>query len=31
VDQALIDEARRQAPIPAATRQRVIYVEGLYG
>lgn len=31
VYQALIDEVRGQAPIPAVTRQRVIYEEGLYG
>jgi hypothetical protein len=29
--QALIDEVRRQQPVPAATRQRLIYEEGLYG
>jgi hypothetical protein len=31
VYQALIDEVRRQQPVPAATRQRLIYEEGLYG
>lgn len=31
VYQALLDEVRRHPPIPAATRQRVIYEEGLYG
>lgn len=31
VYQALIDEVRGQPPIAAATRQRVIYEEGLYG
>ena len=31
VYQALIDEVRQRPPIPAATRQQVIYEEGLYG
>ena len=31
VYQALLDEVRRQQPVPAATRQRLIYEEGLYG
>jgi hypothetical protein len=31
VYQALMEEVRQRAPIPAATRQRVIYEEGLYG
>jgi len=31
VYQALMDEVRRQQPVPAATRQRLIYEEGLYG
>jgi hypothetical protein len=29
--QALMDEVRAQQPVPAATRQRLIYEEGLYG
>ncbi len=28
---ALLDEVRAQHPVPAATRQRLIYEEGLYG
>ena len=31
VYQALIDEVRARTPLPAATRQRLIYEEGLYG
>jgi hypothetical protein len=31
VYQALIDEVRAPTPLPAATRQRLIYEEGLYG
>src|SRR6185503_8476589 len=31
VYQALLDEVRAQQPVPAATRQRLIYEEGLYG
>jgi hypothetical protein len=31
VYQALIAEVRSQQPVPAATRQRLIYEEGLYG